>query len=641
MLQTIRERASGWIAYIIIGLLIIPFALWGINSYFGGAGPLVVAKVGDSEISLQEFQRAYQQERQQQRQRLQAMLGDNFDPALLEGPGFKQQVLQGLIDRRLLIRTARTQGLGISDEQLSQDIQSYPIFQQNGKFDRERYERMLSSQGYSKSAFEESQRSALMLSQLQEGLVTSAIVTSQELDRLVALMKQKRELAYIVLSLDHYLAKTTVDEDAIQSYYQENKNQFLSPEQVKLSYLELTQEGMAKDIPVSEDELRALYQEQIAKYVQPEQRRASHILVTVPDSADPAQKEAAKTRAQKIYQEIASGQKTFAEALKEVQGKEGIEGGDLGIISHDMLDPAFESALYSLKSVGDVSEPVSTSFGYHIIRLDEIIPEQRKSFEEVRDEVAKEVRQRKAEARFYDVAQNLTNLSYEQPDSLKPAAETLGLEVKQSDWLTRNSREGIAAYPKVIKAAFSEEVLKEGFNSEPIEVEPGHVIVVRVLAHKEAAPRSLEQARDDIKQQLRRRRAGTAMEKDIAMLREKITQGEDLQALAKEFNGELKKPGLTSRSEEGIDNNVLAQAFQLPKPGKGKVSVGSAVLSNGDQAVIVVSRIVPGGVKDFSKTERTALAQRLEQQEGLTQFQGFLEGLRKQADIVTYPDKLP
>jgi peptidyl-prolyl cis-trans isomerase D len=627
MLQSIRERATGWIAYTIIGLIVVTFALWGISSYFSSSGPLEVAEVGDSTISLQEFQQAFQQQRQQFPQ---------VDANLL-----KNMVLQQLVNERVLLQAAKEQGLRIGDQQLQQAILSLPAFQEDGGFNAERYKRLLRAQGYTEIAFEENLRNSLMISQWRNGLVTSALVTPEELDRFISLLNQQRELAYFVLSLNDYLKKVSIEESAIETYYQEHKDRFVNPEKLKIQYLELKLDNIAKDIPVNEDELRTAYQEQIAKYTQPEARSASHILVTLPAEASDAEVNKARRRAQGLYEAVTSGAKTFDQALQEAQNAKDIEGGELGVISKGFYeDPAFEAALYTLKAVGDISEPVRTRFGFHLIRLDDITSESVKSFAEVRDELVQQLRLRKAENRFYDMSENLANWIYEQPDSLEPAAEALGLAIQESDWFDRTGGKGIAAYPEVVTAAFSEEVLKRGFNSEPIELEPNHIVVVRLQDHQQATPQSLEEARKTIIDELRSRQAQEMLAKNIEASQKRARQGEKPQRLADEYDGKLEKPGLVKRSAEKVDNAILNEAFQLPKPKEGDISVGAAVLSNGDQAVVVISRVVPGKSTELSAEERETLVQQLSGQIGASEFESFLDSLRRQIHVATYNDRI-
>jgi len=638
MLQTIRDRATGWIAYTIVGFLIVPFALWGVNSYFDGGAALNVAEVNGTEISQQEFQRAYQQ----QRQRLQNLFGSNFDPAAFDETRLQQQVLQQLVDERLILQAAEEQGLRVGDQQLRQAILSSSAFQQEGVFNGALYRRVLSLQGYSEISFEESLRSSLASEQLQNGIVSSAPVTPQELDQLIRLLSEKRTLQTVKLPFSRYLEQTNVDDAAVEAYFEENKDRFMEPERVQLHYLDISVEQLAETIEVNEDELQALYQEQIENYTQPEERSASHILITASADATLEKLDQARAQANDIYAAIAAGSKTFQQTLEEFQAAEieGVEVGELGTITPNMLDPAFDSALYALRAVGDISEPVQTPFGFHIIRLDGMTAERVKPFAEVQDDIAKQFRQQQAESRFYDLAQTLTDLSYEHPDSLEPAAQALGLTPQESDWFNRQGGEGIAAYPEVVTAAFGEDVLERGLNSEPLEVEPNHVIVMRLKEHQEATPRTLAQVRDDIFEQLRNQQAQQAIEATANELLERAEQGESLSELADAFDAELQAEQTISRTDTTPDSAIVRAAFDLPTPTDSQPSLGTAVLADGDRALVAVSRVESGKVEEYPEEERQALAQQLTRQRGTAQFQSMVESLRQQADIVTYNDRL-
>ena len=639
LLQKIRDHAQGWFAYIVIGLLTIPFAVWGINYYFEGGGPMDAALVGDSKISLQEFQRAYQQ----QRQRMQAMLGGNTDPALLDGPRLKQDVLRQLVDERVLDQSARDQGFRVGDQQLGVAILALPVFQQSGGFDKELYERLLRNQGYTAAAFEEGLRQSLATGQLREGVSASALVTPTELEQWIALLKQQRELQYVVLPLARYAARATLDDGAIREYFEKNKDRFVNPEQVRLRFVELKLATIAEGVTASEDELKAAYQEQIVKYGRPEERSASHILVKLPPNAGQDVVEKARVRAQQIADGVRSGGKSFDQALQEVKADSSgeLEGGELGVIGKGMFDsPAFESALFALSKAGEVSEPVRMPSGFHIIRLDNIAPAQVKPFEEVREAVAAELRQQKAENRLYEIGQTLANLGYEHPDSLEPAAKALNAPIQESGWFGRQGGEGIAANSKVVESAFGEDVLKRGVNSEPLELEPGHIVMIRVKEHRDATPRTLEESREDVVKALREQKAREAIAKDAETVRTRAAKGEHPQTLAAEFGGEFKNAGLVERNATTVDPAVLDVAFRLPQPDAGKVALGTTALANGDQVVLAVIRVVPGQKDALAENERKALAQQLAQRNGDDQFDRLLASVRTRIKVVTYNDRL-
>lgn len=639
LLQKIRDHAQGWFAYTIIGLLIIPFAVWGINYYFEGGGPMDAAVVGDSKITLQEFQRAYQQ----QRQRMQAMLGGNVDPALLEGQGMKQDVLRQLIDERVLDQIARAQGLRIGDQQLHAAVVSLPVFQQSGGFSQELYQRLLQNQGFSAASFEEGLRQSLATQQLRDGVVESTAVTPVDLDRLIALLKQQREVEYVVLPLEKALAQAQVDEEAIKTHFEKNKDRFVNPEKAQVQFIELQLAKIAEGIIVSDADLKASYEEQLAKYGRPEERKASHILVKLPPNAGEADVEQSRGKAQQIADGIRAGTKTFdqaaAEAKADASGQ--LESGDLGVIGKGMFDdPALETALFALKEPGEVSGVVRMPSGFHIIRLDGVTPAQVKPFEEVREQVAKDLRQQQAENRFYEITQNLANLAYEHPDSLEAAARALDLPIQESPWFSRAGGEGIAANPKVIASAFGEEILKRGLNSEPIELDSGHVVVIRSKAYQEATPRTLEESREEIAKLLRDAKAREALAQAVDSLKTRVVQGTHLQTLASEFGGAYHHSGLVERDSPTLDRALLTTAFRLPQPESGKIALGSTPLANGDQAVLAVTRVVPGGKEALSEDERKNLAQQLARQAGSSQFASLLESVRSKVKVVSHIDRL-
>ncbi|HXH04106.1 MAG TPA: SurA N-terminal domain-containing protein [Candidatus Competibacteraceae bacterium] len=634
MLQTIRERASGWIAKVIMALLIIPFAIWGINSYFGPENPLDAAEVNGTSITLREFQQAFQQ----QRQRLQQLLNSN----LLSEQQLKQEVLEQLVTERVLNLTARELGMRVGDRQLGEAIAANPAFQVDGRFDQQAYERVLNSQGYTPVAFEEAMRAALVTEQLRDGLADSLALTQAEQERLVALLRQQRKLSFVLFDPAQYRDKVQVDDAAIQAYYQEHKASLQSPEQVRVQYVELALDALAGRIQVGEEALRDAYKQQLSQFGQPEERKASQILVTLPENADQAAVAAARAQAESIYARIKDGGEAFQQAMNEyAKGSEpGVQAEDLGNISQGMLDKAFDDALFALKNVGEVSAPVQTRFGFHIIRLDGITPGQVKPFDEVREELARQLRRHEAETQFYDAAEKLSTLVFENPDSLEPVTKELGLSVQESGWFGRSGGEGIAARPKVTEAAFGEDVLNRGVNSEVIELEPGRVVVLRLLEHKQPATLTLEEAREQVVQALKDKQARELLEADAKALLEKAQAGEDLALLAGRYPVTFKSVGLVRRDDATVDPAILAEAFRLPQPGVGQPSLGSVALADGGQAVVAVSEVVSGKLDELSEEERKQLQRGLTAQLGGGEFEAFLKSLRTRAEVRTFTDRL-
>ncbi len=630
MLQAIRDKATGWIAYTILTLLCIPFALWGINAYFGGGSIPDVAEVNGKSVSQQQFQQAYQQ----QMARLSAILGDTSS---LDTKRLKERVLQQLVNQSVLEQASENAGLRVGNQQLRAAIEHMNAFQKNGHFNAAQYQRVLEQQGYRPVSFEQKMRQSLVTDQLQQGLAGTAFVTDSDLKHYVALQGQQRRLSYLVLPLAHYKKQVKLTDQEIRQYYDKHKDQYKSPEQVKLQYLQLDLQALTAKVKVTEAQLKAAYQQRLDQYTQPEQRRASYILVKTPTGASKEAVAKARKRAEAIYQQIHAGSKTFSEEVKASAKEAGVEGGDLGLVSGGTTDPAFEKALFALAKKGDISAPVKTSYGFQIIRLDGIVPKHVSPFAKVRSDLEHELRQRKARPEFYDASEKLANLTFEHPDSLQRAAKALDLKIQQTGWISRKGShaKGIAQYPKVLKTAFSSAVLKDRQNSQALQVAPDHVIVIHLADHKPAAPLPFAKARDQVVAQLTTDRARHALQSDLdKLIKQARAGGTSLAALAKAHDAKLEQAGLVGRNDRKVEQAVLTNAFKLPEPqGKHGAVYGKATLGNGDEALIAVSEVVPGKLDALDAKQRKQLRQQLVTQIGNQQFRSFVFSQRQQASV--------
>ncbi|MBP6735153.1 MAG: SurA N-terminal domain-containing protein, partial [Chromatiaceae bacterium] len=433
MLQEIRERAQGWIAWGAVILISIPFAFWGIQSYIGGGTEPVTATVNGAEITARSFDRRVEETRMRLRERL----GAAYRPELFEEQALRAQVLDGMIQEQLLLQASHDMGLRASNRELQAAILSNPAFQRDGRFDKATYDHMLELQGTSGPQYEESLRQRIVGTQLQRAVAASELATDFEMAEAIRLDRQQRRLAYLRVSKVGFLDTAPVPEEELQAWYQAHADRYLSPERVKLSYLVLDAATLDAGQPVDEEALRRQYDEEIERFREPEQRRARHILVTLAAGADAAAEAEAKARIEAIQGRLAAGD-DFATLARELSQDPGSapQGGDLGMFGKGVMDPAFEQASFSLET-GTTSEPVRSQFGYHLIQVTEIQPETLKAFEEVREQLVAEAARGGAEAVFYDMAERLANLVYENPDSLEPAAEALGLKLQSSDWIGR------------------------------------------------------------------------------------------------------------------------------------------------------------------------------------------------------------
>ncbi len=598
MLQSIRNRSQGWFAWAIVILITIPFALWGIQEYVGGGREPAAATVNGVEIPQREVQRTVQM----QRQRLLAAMGENADPALLDQLRLQDVALEGLIENEALFQAVELAGFRVSDAQLVSRIHAISAFQEDGVFSPELYEQTLRNQGMLPGGFEPMLRRDLLIEQLQQGIESSAFVTRAELNELIRLRRQHRDIGYLIVPSSVYEQNVVVTDEEIEAYYEQNSQDYALPEQVSVEYLELSVDELASGIEVNENELRGYYDEHSNSYSKPEQRRASHILIPVDADADDTAVAEARAKAEELVKRIRAGE-SFADLAKKYSGDPGSarEGGDLGLFGKGTMEPAFETAAFAMTQ-GEISEPVRTDFGFHIIKVTEIKPGITPGFEDIRDQVATDYRRQQAEKQFYDATEQLANLSYEHPDSLEPAAEQLGIAIKTTPLFDRQGGEGIAGNPKFVAAAFSPEVLEQGYNSEPIELSPVHMVVIRKKEHVPEQLQPLVQVKDKIAEQLRREKARDAAYADAERIAQRAAGGEDIEVLAKEHGLKWERIKSLSRSEQKIKPAIVRQAFRIARPAGGKPQYVAQRI-DGDAAVIALFAVQDGDPESVDKKE--------------------------------------
>ncbi len=630
MLQSIRNRSQGWFAWAIVVLITIPFALWGIQQYLGGGREPAAATVNGVEIPQREVQRVAQRQRQQ----LLRAMGANAAPALLDELRLREMAREGLIENEVLFQAAQSAGYRVSDEQLVTRIRKIPAFQENGTFSSAVYEQTLRNQGMRPGNFEPMLRRDLIIEQLQRGIEDTAFATTREVDEAVRLKRQQRDIGFLTISARGYEQKVTVSEEEIASYYDDNMQQFVSPERVSVDYLELSVDQLAKGIEVGDADLRAYFEEHKSSYFKPEQRRASHILITVASDADKTAVTEARNKAEELLKRIRAGE-SFSELARKFSQDPGSarEGGDLGFFGKGIMEPAFEKVAFSLKE-GEVSDPVRTEFGFHIIKVTGIKPGGTPDFSKVRDQVAADYRHQQAEKRFYDAAEQLANLSYEHPDSLEPAAEQLGLEIQSTPLFGRSGgEEGIAADPKVVAAAFSPEVLEQDYNSEPVELSPVHMVVVHKKEHIPEQQLPLADVKQKIAEQLRHKKARDAAFAAAESIAHKAAEGEEIAVLAKERKLKWERRNGVTRNDTTLQQAIVRKAFRMPRPDSAAKPRYSAVQMEDDVAVIGLFGVKdgePGSLdgKEFER-ERRALAASY----GRSEYADLVKLLKVAADI--------
>jgi len=636
MLSFIRDRAQGWIAWVIVGLLIVPFALWGVNEYVGNGGKLVAATVNGTEIGQREFQQAFYD----QRGRMQQMLGGQYDAQLFD-PQIKQRVINELVDRELLLQNADDMGFRVSDQAVVATIQSIDAFRENGVFSASLYQQQLQTQGQSPTAFERRVKRIMTAGQLPDGLASSVFVTDAELDAVIKLEKQQRDFQYFVLNASQFQDESLADDAAIKDYYEQHVDRFLTAEKVRVEYVELSAAALKSDEEPSEEELREFYDANQGQFSVAEERQASHILIQLEEGADEAAVTAARKKAEDLVTRLKAGE-SFESLAKENSDDPGSAemGGDLGYFGRGLMEPDFEEVAFSLK-LGEVSEPVLTPFGYHIIKVTGIREKETKPFADVRDEILAQFQNDAAERAYFELAEKLTNQAYEMPDSLSETADELGLELKQSPFFERRGGTGVFANPRVVAAAYSDDVLKQGFNSEPIEIDENHVLVLRLLDHQKADRRPLSEVKAQVKQSLIQEKAREAVKAAGEKALQQLEAGESAETVSKALSVDWKDVGAVTRDVKEHDAQVVKQAFRLARPSSpDSPRYSGVVLNSGDYAVIQLNKVVDGDPAAMDAAERETLKRRLASEQGANAQLHLVSQLKAGAKVIVQNDDL-
>ncbi|MEW5787515.1 MAG: SurA N-terminal domain-containing protein [Pseudomonadota bacterium] len=496
MLEAIRERAQGWIAKVILALLIIPFALWGVDSYFTGGGKEpAAAEVGDGEISQREFLKALKEHEEE--------LGGKVEDKVL-----RQQVMDQLVNTRLLGEAATKAGFAVLDPQVQAVLAGVDIFQDNGKFSQAKLEAWLKSKGMAQGELLAMIGQDLLLKQVQIGYGEGAVAPRPVAERLTTLLGQQRDLNEAVFDAGAYAANVKIDDSAIEAEYKARQSDYTIPAQIRAQYLVLSQAALEEAIQVSDEQARAFYSANAARFQEPEQRQAAHILVKVDGSADAQSKAAAKAKAEGLLAEIRKSPGKFADLARQHSQDpvSGAQGGDLGAFTRDMMVKPFADAVWGMKP-GEVSGLVESQFGYHIIRLDKVVVGAKLGFEVVKGDIIQELRQQEAQKRFAESAESFSNKVYEQPESLEPAAKDFGLKLQESGWLAKDKGEGLLANARLLESLFSQDALAKKQNVEAVEVAPNTLVAARVLEHRPAGLRPLADVAGEIRARLTQARA--------------------------------------------------------------------------------------------------------------------------------------
>ncbi|MBN8481288.1 MAG: SurA N-terminal domain-containing protein [Xanthomonadales bacterium] len=635
MLQALREKTSGLIAKIILGAIVITFSFFGIESYFISRTDDFVARVGDREISQQDFRTRFDEYRQQEMQRANGRL----EPGYFEQPAVKRQLLDRLIDEQVLLATNEKLGVVIPADRLREEILKIPAFLREGRFDDTQYRAVLQSQGMTPVSFQERFARDIASGEIPREIAASAFVTEADVDAYLRLQGQLRDFTTVTLARPE-AADSQVSDDEIGTFYAEHQQEFMNPEQVALDYVDL--DAATIDVEMSPDDatLKERYEKEKARFVSPEQRLVSHVLIKVGGKGGPEDQKQALEKAQKIAAD-ARGGKAFAELAKASSDDLGSKalGGDLGWVDKGMTDPAFEAALYALEK-GTVSDPVLSSEGYHVIELRDIRPGKTRSFEEVRGELVKEYTESEHERVYNQKSSRLIDLAYQDSTSLDAAARELGVNVQKTALFTRDGGLGIAANPAVVRAAFSDAVLVQGNNSDSIELGPNHVAIVRIAEHKPATPRPLDEVRAQIRDRILGTRVAKQAKERADALFARLQGGESLATLASELKIEAHQERAIGRNAVNIDSALLGAVFEVPRAVEGKVAHTLVALPGDQYALVTLDNVVDADPAKAEAPAREAARNTLQQTIAYASVRDLIAALRAGMDIKIAEDRM-
>lgn len=610
------------VAQVILALLVLPFAFFGMETYFQGGGrESKVAEVAGEPIS----EREYQMRLREQQDRLREALGPQARAEMFDTAEFRTAVVEGMVQERLLVGAAARAGLRVTDAQLQQVIAGQPEFQENGQFSLRRYQAVLQRAGMSELAYQERMRTELALSQVQTAFTAGTVVPASVVDRLARAIDQQREVSRVEIAADAFLKQVQLEADAVRRFYDANRREFEIPEQVRVEYLALSQAAIAAGLKFSERELREHFEQGGSQFRAAEERQAAHILLRYPAGADDKAKATVRERAAQLAAQLRKSPEGFAEAARRGSEDTGsaARGGDLGFVTRGALPKPFEDLLFGLKP-GEVGGPVETESGVHVVRLVATRGGGSAGFEAQRPKVEEDLRRARATRRHAELAEAFTNLVFEQSDSLKAAAEAIGQPVQSSGWFSRQGGDvPKGATDRLVAAVFADEVLREQRNTAAVEVAPGVLMAARVVETRPASVRPFEEVASAIERRLRLARASElAIEAGRKRLDALRAGGAD--------PGGWSAPALVSRREPGsLPEAALRPVFR--EDATRLPAYAGVEQPGGGYLLLRVSRVIDA--RGVDPQTRAAVARQLQQAVAQEQLGAYLNSLRKAASV--------
>lgn len=617
---------------VILFLVGVPFVFFGIDFYFKGRDVAdQVANVAGTPISGREFTEALQQRQEQ----LRRSMGAKVDQAMLDSPEVRRAVLNQLVDERIAYNSASKAGIAVTNDELQEVISSIPAFRENGTgaFSRQQYQAALRSRNMSESGFEALLRRDLVIGRARGTLAETAFVPTAVADRIYRIRGQQREISQATITPEQLRGTVNITPAEAQAYYDKHKDQFKLPEKVKVEYVVLSLDGIQRQVQVTPEQVKQYYEERRAQFQTQEERHARHILVSLPAGASAEQKARAKEKADKLVAQAKANPKNFAELAKKNSEDPGsaAEGGDLGFFPRGRMAKPFDDAVFSMKP-GDIVGPVETQFGYHVIQLEGVKAASGPSFDEVKAQAEADLRKAEAGKRFAEAAEAFSNIVYEQPDSLQPAAQQFKLDVQKSDWVTREGSADapLLNNPKLLEALFNDESIKDHRNTAAIEVAPNLLVSAHVTDHQPAKERPFAEVQVDVTRQLTEERA------------RKLAQETGEKALANLRQGKVESLNwsgtqVVSREQRANLRPDDAQAVFSADVSKLPAYTGVAA-PDGRYTLYRIDRVIE--VQNVDATQRKALADQIGQAAGAEAAASTLTSQKQKADVRVNPKAL-
>lgn len=625
MLQLIRERLTGGVAAVIMGLILVPFLFFGVQNLPFVSSPYA-AKVDGSEISVARFEQAYRD--QIQRNPNLAQLPDEYRVEI------RRRILDSLVRERLIEMHLVAKGYQISDEQVMGAVRQVPDFQLDGKFDLETYRTVLLQNNLTPTEFEARQRRAMREDQLQRAVGATAIVTPAEFRRYLNLIAEQRQIELATFDIGAVAQGIDVSDEEVEAYYNDNDTLYMTPESADIEMIEVSRDAVAKSIDVSDEQLQDYYDSEKGRFLQDEERDARHILLPFGDDKD-----VARAKAQELLARAKAGE-PFADLAKTYSKDGGTapNGGDLGALTRSQLPDALGDAIFSMKE-GEIRGPIESDFGFHIVRLDKILERGPLPLEQVRGELLSELRERESENAFRDLERRVSDALFENPDMQSISAAT-GLTVQAATGITRSGGGPVGNNQAAIDAIFDARVLNDGQISELIEMDNNRSAIFKVTAHHEAAREPLDAVRSQVVNAVRDERAHAIVSDRSEKMLAALAAGEDFAAAGDAAGAQIEAQKLVARGAQDIDATVLEQVFTATKPEDGKPVRGKVAMPDGGYTVFSLDAVLPGRPESIPVSDRDAGKRQLVQEEGLSDFRAVVQAMYEKADVVISKDAL-